>query len=301
MEVKECEFRIDNLFQELYEAHFENFNTKGIDFQYQIETKLTEAQIISDEQKIFQILNNLLSNAFKFTHNGHVDFGCNLAGDKIQFFVSDTGIGITQESQELIFGRFIQEDSSTSRGYEGTGLGLPISKGLVELLGGDIKVESEKGTGSIFTFTIPLKYNCNNQADIVADENIDIEKPHSEKISFLVVEDDFANYVLLERILKKEISGDILWAQNGLEAVEICRNYPDISLIMMDIRMPVMDGYTATKQIKLINSSIPVIAVTAFGMTGDREKAIDAGCDDYISKTFDSKLLIQKINTYLKR
>jgi len=300
MEVNVNEFRLENLFQDLYDVHLENFNTKGIDFQYQIENELCEKQIFSDELKIYQILNNLLSNAYKFTHKGKVDFGCHKVGDNILFFVSDTGIGITQKSQELIFGRFNQEDSSTSRGYEGTGLGLPISKGLVELLGGEIRVESVKGKGSIFTFTIPIKFSNNKMPDIVLKQNVISDNLVSNTTTFLVVEDDYTNYVLIERILKKEISGNIIWAQNGMEAVDICRNYPDISLVIMDIRMPIMDGYTATKEIKNINKSLPVIAVTAFAMIGDKEKALEAGCDDYISKPFESKLLIQKINNLLK-
>ncbi len=298
MNIKETEFTLYKLFLELFEIHIKGYKNKGLELKYVIPVNNRDLTIFSDEQKIYQIFNNLLNNAFKFTNSGIVEYGYLLNDNIIEFFVTDTGIGISEIALESIFERFHQEDTSVSRGYDGTGLGLSIAKGLVELLNGKISVESEKGVGTKFTFSIPYKRNI---ANIATEEEIieeTINKEYSQ-YTILVVEDEISNYILIDRILNRELKCNILKAVNGLEAIECFKENPSVSLIIMDIKMPIMDGISATLEIRKLNKHVPIIAVTAFALSGDKEKALDAGCNDYISKPFDKDDLINKIKMLL--
>jgi CheY-like chemotaxis protein len=210
--------------------------------------------------------------------------------------VKDTGIGIPKDRQEAIFERFIQADIADKMAYQGAGLGLSITKAYVEMLGGEIWVESEEGIGSTFYFTLPyytkpvIETNERQPASSVKIENV-------RKLKILIVEDDEVSEMLIETYIKM-FGKEILKAGTGVEAVEVCKNNPDIDLVLMDIRMPKMGGHEATRQIREFNKEVVIIAQTAFGLSGDREKAIAAGCNDYLSKPIRKNLLSEMINRY---
>ena len=211
------------------------------------------------------------------------------------FFVTDTGIGIKEEVQARIFDYFTQEESSFTRNFDGSGLGLSIVRGLVELLGGTICLTSKKGEGSDFRFTLPLGV----EGFITAEPSNEEKRiPSADEPLVLVAEDDESNYYLLE-ILLREVGMKILRATTGLEAVEFCRQRPEISLVLMDIRMPDMNGIEGTGQIKSFRKNLPVIAVTAFAMSGDEKHAIDSGCDDYITKPILREKFLKTIRKFL--
>ncbi len=218
---------------------------------------------------------------------------------ELMFYVKDTGLGITKEQQEFIFERFRQGSEFLTRKYEGSGLGLSISKAFVEMLSGKIWVESEKGVGSTFYFTIP--YNTGNDQETESKDARYVVKPDHQDVmlKILIAEDEeYADMHL--SILLKNSAKEILHAKNGFETLEICRSYPDIDLILMDIKMTEMDGYEATRQIRQFNKDIIIIAQTAYALTGEREKAIEAGCNDYISKPINKDFLMELIKKYFK-
>ena len=211
-------------------------------------------------------------------------------GEYLEFFVKDTGIGIPKKQQQLIFERFRQGSESHNRGYQGSGLGLSICKSYVEMLGGRIWVESEEGLGSKFYFTIPFNpvlEETSSLENVVVGEDKDVQV---KKLKILIVEDDEISYSLLTRVVKK-ISKEVLHAVTGIEAVQACQSNPDLDLILMDLRMPMMSGLEATRQIRQFNKDIVIIAQTAYGFSSDCEKALEAGCNEYISKPFSIAFL----------
>ena len=251
--------------------------------------------IYTDDTKLNQILVNLINNAIKFTLTGQIDYGFEIKGETIQIYVKDSGIGIPTELYDRIFERFIQAEQSMVRNYEGAGLGLAISKGLVELLGGKIWVESEVNTGSSFFFTLPFA-----SLEIPPAEQIqpcNYKYPHKTG-KILVAENDLVSFQYLKRVLEKS-EHIVIHAENGKQAVDLVRNTPDINLILMDIRMPVMDGIEATKQIKLIRPNLPIIAQTAYALSEERITILSSGCDEYLAKPLLSGTLNEMINKYL--
>jgi CheY-like chemotaxis protein len=221
-------------------------------------------------------------------------------GEYLEFFVKDTGVGIPQNQYELIFERFRQGSESHNRGYEGSGLGLSISKSYVEMLGGRIWVESEEGLGSTFYFTIPyiaISEEKTTIENVVSTEHKEIQL---KNLKILIVEDDEISYSLLTRTIQK-ISKEVLHALTGVQAIEACRNNPDLDLVLMDIRMPQMNGLEATQQIRQFNKDVIIIAQTAYAFTGDSEKAIEAGCNDYITKPINMTLLFELIKKHIKK
>ena len=268
---------------------------KGIQLFFKNALPDKEAIIVTDKEKIYAVLTNLVKNAIKFTHTGAIEFGyllkTNVENSVLEFFVKDTGLGIREAQQEFIFERFRQGNEMLNRNYEGAGLGLSISKAYVEMLGGKIWVESGEGLGSVFYFTIPyirepeLKTVLKN---IVLAEG---EVNRIQNLKILIAENDTISEKLIIKAIEM-FGTEILKVRNGVKAVEMCRNHPDIDLVMMDIKMPEMDGYEATRQIRQFNTDIVIIAQTAFALAGDKEKAIAAGCNDYISKPINQALLI---------
>ena len=211
--------------------------------------------------------------------------------------MKDTGIGIPPDRQGPIFERFIQSDISDARAYQGAGLGLSISKSFVELLGGEIWVESEVNKGSTFWFTIPYSPVPNkSRKHLVERTEVEIESL-KKSLNILIVEDDETSAMLLKLDIKA-YGKEILVAKNGAEGVELCRNHPELDLVLMDIKLPVMDGYVATRLIRTFNTEIVILAQTAYGLAGDRKKAIDAGCNDYLSKPYSSVQLKKLIYHY---
>ena len=265
-----------------------------------------DALIRTDREKIYAVLTNLVNNAIKFTHSGSIEFGYIKKEGTLEFYVKDTGIGVPISQRELIFERFRQGSESLSRNYEGAGLGLAISKVYIEMLGGRIWVESNhkrlkndisEGKGTIFYFTIP--YVLSNESEVILTDDVnDFEAENQiSGLKVLIVEDDEASQNLFE-IVVKPFAGEVLKASNGNDAVQICRSNPDIDLVLMDIKLPGINGYEAIRQIRSFNSSVVIIAQTAYCMDGDKTKAIEAGCNDYISKPVSQNALVEMVEKY---
>ncbi|MFZ5942147.1 MAG: ATP-binding protein [Bacteroidota bacterium] len=252
-----------------------------------------EAVLHTDREKLFAILINLVKNAIKYTPSGEIEFGCTLKDDNFEFFVRDTGIGIPPEMHNIIFERFIQADLSNKRAYQGAGLGLAIVKSYLAMLGGKIWVDSIQGKGSVFYFTLPFRLKTpTGDFDLVSDlsfEQTDNKSNGQPKI--LVAEDDEVSEEFLKVILKPW-AREILFARNGTQAVSLCREHPDIDIVLMDIQMPDLNGYEATRRIRTFNTKVRIIAQTAYGFTSDRDMVLEAGCDDYISKPIRKEELI---------
>lgn len=272
---------------------------KGLSLHLYKALPQSEAIIITDSTKLNQMLINLINNAIKFTTEGKIEFGYKPVKDKLQFYVSDTGIGITEELQEKIFERFRQAELTVARKSEGAGLGLSISRAFARALGGDITLESAPGEGSTFYLTIPCK-----KEETPFQEEQGLSEESVPKIpavmTILVAEDDYVSYMLIEEFLANS-NIRMLHAKTGKEAMEIVNTDHEIDLVLMDIKMPEMDGYQATQIIKKQFPHLPVIAQTAFASKNDREKALSAGCDDYISKPLGAETLWRIINQYGKK
>lgn len=251
--------------------------------------------VYGDRFKIESIMINLIKNALKFTHKGSVSFGAKLKDDnRIEFNVTDTGQGIPADQIHLLFNRFAQIEKSTKHSYEGSGLGLAISKGFADLMGCEIYADSKEGVGSSFFLLIPLKETKETSIVKRKSEKHDIL---NKSLTILVAEDDDISFKYLRTSLRK-LDIEILRAYNGEEAIAKVKAHNEIGLILMDIKMPVMNGYTATEIIKTIKPDLPVIALTAFGMFDDKEKALSAGCDDYLSKPVKYSELVNMINKF---
>jgi PAS domain S-box-containing protein len=253
-----------------------------------------------------QVLFNLIHNALKFTQKGFVEFGCSPQDDgNLLFYVKDTGIGIPESKKDYVFGRFQQLDTDfLTRPYQGLGLGLAISREIVNLLGGKIWFESTVGKGTTFYFTLPpLKLTtpkANAQTQKVKEPTeIAVQIDSERKLVFLVAEDEYTNLVALEKFLKRTFNCEILYAMDGSEAVEIAKKRKDIDLIIMDIRMPEKDGYTAFKEIRENKISVPIIALTAYAFPEDKKRILDTGFDDYIAKPFEYDDVKDKIKRVL--
>ncbi|MCK9205685.1 MAG: cache domain-containing protein [Salinivirgaceae bacterium] len=273
---------------------------KNINLSFKNSLPTKETYIKTDNDKFYSILTNLLKNAIKYTDEGSVEFGINKKGNSLEFYVKDTGIGIPPERQEAIFERFIQAEITDIQARQGAGLGLSIAKAYVVMLGGEIRVESIVGKGSIFYFTLP--FNTEPQEKKVFENDLHPYKTGKkvENLKILIAEDDEDSEILISIIIK-EFSKEVINARTGSEAVELCRFNPDIDLILMDIRMPDLNGYEATRQIRQFNIKVIIIAQTAFGLLGDKEKAIDSGCNDYISKPIKKDELLALVNKYFNK
>lgn len=256
-----------------------------------------ESEVITDETKLNQIVSNLVNNAIKFTNSGSVSFGYTLDKGYLKFRVEDTGVGIPAEMTEVIFDRFRQLHNKTSGTSGGTGLGLSISKSYVELLGGKIWLESEPGSGSKFFFTVPYK-PLFNQPDNLSDEKpADSESLLAGNL-VLIAEDEYFNYRLLIKMLQN-YGIEFIHTDNGIDAVKICSENRNIDLVLMDIKMPGLDGFEATRKIRETNKEVIIIAQTALALAGDRDKALEAGCNDYVSKPVQKEELLKKLIKYL--
>jgi len=256
-----------------------------------------DAIIRTDREKLYAILTNLVKNAIKYSNTGTIEFGYRIVNrdmgrDKaclvstcpdLEFFVKDTGIGIPKDRQQAIFERFVQADVSDKMALQGAGLGLSISKAYVEMLGGNIWMESEPGKGSIFYFTIPFNNKQEDKEITKNDHPVEPKTNRIKQLKILIVEDDEASELLLSKAVER-FGNAILKVRTGVEAVEVCLNNVDIDLVLLDLKMPDMNGYEAARRIRQFNKDVIIIAQTAFGLLGDKEKAIEAGCNDYISK-----------------
>jgi len=295
LEIQLSKTNINDQIEYLYNFFLPQAKSKGLLLSVKNSLSGKAATIITDREKLYSILTNLIKNAIKYTKVGEIELGCTHKENYLEFYVKDTGIGIPKERQQAIFERFIQADIDDCMAYQGAGLGLAIAKAYVEMLGGKIRVESEEGKGSVFYFTISCKREP-EQKNAEVQPAVPGISDETSKLKILIVEDDETSEILLRKTIHK-FSREILVSRTGLEAIELSRSNPDIELILMDIRMPAMGGYEATRQIRQFNKKVIIIAQTAFGFSGDREKALEAGCDDYISKPIsihELQLLIKK-------
>lgn len=279
-------------FEKLIDTLRPNCETKGITLLLSLPEGSIDYELYTDFEFIKKTFTILFENAIKFTDKGSISCGYRILPGFIEVFVTDTGKGIDAGKLDLIFEMFAQEDVSNTRGHEGSGLGLTIAKGLIRLLGGNIAVNSEKGKGSTFSFTIPIekKDSVVTQLDVPK-----VLKKALSNVTVLVAEDDESNYLYLKTVLNS-LGCRHIYAENGAEAVEHCQQNPEIDLILMDIKMPVMNGIEATKEIRKFRPDVPIIAITAYAQTGDEHRFLEAGCNDYLTKPLNKVRLIKLLS-----
>ena len=295
--IQENEININLICKLLKEQFFPKTPKKNVTLRLKTILDNNDAIIITDVVKLTQILSNLISNALKFTQQGYVNFGYTIKDSQLEFYVEDSGIGISFDMQEVIFNRFRQVETTAARKFGGSGLGLSISKAYVEMLGGRMWLTSELDKGSVFYFTIPYKkVNPKELPEIPSINELNFELRKSRTL--LIAEDEDSNFMLLGELLS-DMGINIIRAVNGTEAVELCRLNPHIDLVLMDIKMPEMDGYEATIQIRKFKPDLPIIVQTAYSNEADKNKAFACGCSDFMSKPLKRELLLSKINEQL--
>jgi signal transduction histidine kinase/AmiR/NasT family two-component response regulator len=293
VEIKNEHTNIRQLLYELLLLFTPESQKKGISLHSKIDLPSREFMIHTDKTKLAQVITNLLKNAIKFTSDrGEIELGCRVDGDSnLIVYVKDNGAGISKEIQEKIFERFHQGEGPSKQ--EGVGLGLAISKAYVELMGGTIKVESEPGEGSVFSFSIPLQFQAIPLTRQEKEASINL----MPCLNVLIAEDDDISYLFLKESLKQK-NIKIQRASNGQEAVNMIRNQPEIQIVLMDIRMPEMSGLDAIREIKRIKPNTPIIAQSAFATEKEIHHTFEAGCDDYITKPININVLLDKIAFY---
>ncbi|MFZ4400357.1 MAG: ATP-binding protein [Bacteroidales bacterium] len=305
---------IISLSEEVFNFHKSNAINKSLKFILNNKLSKNIKSIAIDGNKLKTILSILLDNAIKFTDlGGNVELNISNNNDFLEFSVKDNGIGIPDNKRPAIFEKFMQADVSDSRKFEGLGLGLSIAKAYVEMLGGKIWLESkheiltevfkeetnEKNVGSTFFFTIPNRTVSDKENDIQEINTDAYISNLNESLKVLIAEDDESSAIYIALALKIA-DKEILKARNGIDAVEICRLNPDLDLVIMDIKMPLMDGYEASRQIRKFNNKVIIIAQTAYVLYGEKETALESGCNDYISKPYTSASLKRVINKHIK-
>lgn len=307
LKIFKSQYFLNNIMIELFDSYHEFIKTKKnkdqIDFKYNKPKNAEKVVVYTDIDRMKQIIRNLLTNAIKFTDSGMVEFGFDLLEEEdsptIQFYVRDTGIGISEDKIDIIFESFRQANDSDIRLYGGTGLGLAITRKMVEVLGGKIWVSSSPGQGSTFYFTTP--YFPVSSSIIFTGKNP--EKPHLKRYKWqskaiLIVEDNDQSYFFFENVLKKS-RVKISRAINGKEAIKLCKqNQYDV--VLMDIQLPGIDGFETTKRIKKLYPDLPIIAQTAYALAGEKERCLNAGCDNYIPKPIKIPELLSLISTYIE-
>lgn len=298
--IKKGECCVNKLMTELQETYLnEDKKGKYVKLNFKKEIRSEDFTILTDPLRLKQVLNNLISNATKFTENGFIEFGYTFKDERtLMFYIIDTGIGIEPEKQKYIFSPFRQADDSNTRRFGGMGLGLAISKHIVEKLGGKIWLTSIPGSGSTFFFTvpyIPVRFKFEPEQK---EEKKQTYNWRNKKI--LVADDIDSNYVYLKAAIK-HTAAEVIWAKTGLEAVELVRNNPDINIVLMDIVMPEMDGYEATKLIKLHNNNLPVVCQTAYPNNDNNQNAFDCGFDSFMAKPIKIEGMLQIIDKYISQ
>jgi PAS domain S-box-containing protein len=297
LKLREEVFSLNDLLMDLFSV----FNLKSKERKVPIYLKKglddKQSRVILDKSKLHKIISNLLENALKFTNEGFIELGYRLDKSKIVIHVKDTGIGISPGNKEKIFERFSQEEKSISKMHGGLGLGLSISKENARLLGGDIALESIKGKGSTFYVTLPYRPEKREKPN----KSSKGKTSRYERYTILIAEDDEVNFLYLDAFLKEEAGNDynILHARDGKEATEVCKQNTFIDMVLMDIKMPVMNGLEATREIKSFRPNLPVIAQTAYSSEPDKQDALKHGCDDYLTKPIDREKLFRVIKKYI--
>jgi PAS domain S-box-containing protein len=302
MKIKYKPFKINDLMDQLFSVFLANpLYVQKNEGKQRIELKCNKPvenlTLLSDPERLQQILINLIGNAIKFTQDGTVEFGYELKKDKILFYVKDSGIGIPKDKAEKIFERFIQVDSTLARKFSGSGLGLAISKGLIDLLDGEIWVESDLGKGSTFFFTVPYYTTSFIESTLQPEKESPVYYDW-EGYTLLMVEDDKINSRVVEAMLRNT-KIKVIHVDNGKKAIETVRDHPEIDIVLMDMHLPELSGLEATRIILKNRADLPVIAQTANAMSEDKDRCIDAGCVDYIGKPINMDDLYFKISRYL--
>jgi signal transduction histidine kinase/ligand-binding sensor domain-containing protein/CheY-like chemotaxis protein len=290
-------FSVNSILCEL-ESYYKFNNGKGLDINLVHNSKYPTLILNNDPFRFRQVISNLISNAVKFTDKGFIKFGYEILNDKVRFFVKDSGIGINEKDFIKIFDHFHKVEDSGEKFFRGAGLGLSICKKLVSLMGGEIWLESEYGKGSTFYFTLPYEFMPLTPAKETEEKSKDAL---FNNLTVLIAEDEPINYYLIERILKPT-NAELIWAKNGKEALDrlkLITNQQNL-IVLMDIRMPVMDGIDALKQIREINRKIPVIALTAYAYETDRFEILKHRFDGYLAKPLKPETLIEIIKSFHK-
>jgi PAS domain S-box-containing protein len=290
------EVQVNDLLTALYAFFEPQARNKNLNLRFVKSLKNDECILYTDKTRLRQILTNLLNNALKFTQDGTIELGYEKTEGFMKFHVKDSGIGIPVELHDKIFEPFRQVELEITYHYGGTGLGLSISRKLVELLKGRIWLESVPGQGSVFYFTIP--FHQPDESDNPAQKPAERKDLQARGKVVLVAEDDDTNYLYLEAALAKG-KLNLLRAFNGIQAVEMCKTNKEIQLVLMDIKMPLMNGYDATVLIKQNRPDLPIIVQTAYAMTEERNTAFAAGCDDYIAKPIKKTELVEMVMKYI--
>jgi PAS domain S-box-containing protein len=287
---------VNDLLKHLYTIFKPESESKGLQLNCRPGLPDQFCLIETDKTKLTQVLSNLIKNAIKFTSAGSINFGYQLKRDVLEFYVSDTGIGVAPEMSEIIFERFRQVDMSLARNFEGAGLGLAISKAFIVKLGGKMWVKSELGKGAKFHFIIPYNLSASSHAVIKIKK-----KPGGrlQNVHILIAEDDVNSMWVLRKMLEIE-KANLFFASNGQEAVDIVMNTPELQLVLMDLKMPVMDGFEAIKIIKQIKPEIPIIAQSAYVFSNDQDLARKSGCNDYIGKPIKMESLLEMIIKHIR-
>ncbi|MCB9016860.1 MAG: response regulator [Lentimicrobiaceae bacterium] len=283
----------------LYNFFKPEAEAKGLRIEFATELSDNNCLIASDKEKIYAILTNLLKNAIKYSNKGLIEFGYTIENEFLKFFIKDQGIGIPTYKQHAIFERFVQADYSTSSFYEGAGLGLSIAKAYVEMLGGQIYVISEEGVGSQFYFTVPYKPIPEITSNVNQTAVKEFPNQETNFLKILVVDDDEISLRLISTLVGK-YTNSVTKAESGIKAIELLRNGEVFDMIFIDVRMPGLSGLDATRQIRQFNREIIIIAQTAYALVGDKELALEAGCNDYITKPLKQEVLAEIFRKYAK-
>ena len=295
------ETHINKILKDMLQSYKEIKKIKGrenIELLLNDEAQNQDLVIKTDPIRFQQIMSNLIDNSLKFTEEGFVEFGYQIQSKNfLLFYVKDTGIGIEKKKKDAIFDRFRKLEDDKTRVYRGAGLGLAICKSIIELLGGKIWVESMPGSGSSFYFTLPFIKSQVSEKVIPDNDIVDLNWSNKK---ILLVEDEPANIIYLEEVLRPT-GAEVFKAINGKLAVDLYKNNPGIDIIIMDIKMPEMDGYEASNLIKKINKSVPIISQTAYAMPDEREKAIRSGIDHYLTKPIKPSSLLSVISKHLSK
>ena len=276
---------------------------KAIDFRINVPPEYLTVLLYTDEMRLMQIIGNLINNAIKFTNQGFIEFGCKetTTDPWMEFYVRDTGIGIKKEDQSIVFQRFRKLEEDRSHLYRGAGLGLAISSELIYLLGGRIFLESEPGVGSVFSITVPVG-NAGSESSKKGTTNYgsreNIQFPDFSGKNILVAEDDSTNYLYIEKLLRKT-GANILHALNGLQVVSMANTLPNLHMVLMDIKMPRMDGMEALKNLRESGNAVPVVALTAYALSDEISRLREAGFEYYITKPVKMKEFFDALKTVL--
>ncbi|NPD45526.1 MULTISPECIES: ATP-binding protein [unclassified Lentimicrobium] len=297
MEVYIKESDINDQVQYIYTFFKPEVEAKGMKLILKNQYSRVPTIIKTDSEKVFAILTNLVKNAIKYSAKGIIEYGFEIKGNFLEFYVKDDGIGIAQGRQEAVFERFIQADISNKMALSGAGLGLSITKAYVELLGGKIWLESQEGKGSTFFFTLPYQIPEESETIKTTEQTKVEEIDYLKSLKIMIAEDDETSKTLIVKLVRK-LSKEIIEVTSGIEAVEQCCKHSDIDLILMDIQMPEMNGHEATQEIRKFNKEVIIIAQTAYGLAGDKEKALEAGCNEYLAKPIDNIELYSLIKKY---